>query len=117
MHHTAEGPRHLHDDAGASFICSDEVTVAGSIVYVLGGYVLEFYRSSKGGNCSRCCPNYRMEQHVFVYLVGGLCKIVRMGPRSSPAWQGHVAAAERVCMNLHIFNKVLPWDNELRDFV
>jgi hypothetical protein len=37
---------------GASFICSDEVAVPGSVIYVLGGSVLVLLR-----NCSRCWRN------------------------------------------------------------
>jgi hypothetical protein len=41
---------------GVLFICSDKVAITGSVVYVLGGYVPEFYGSSKGGNCSEVLP-------------------------------------------------------------
>jgi hypothetical protein len=112
-HRTAEGPRHLHGDAGVSFICSDEVTIAGSVVYVL-----EFYRSSKGGNCSRCCQNYRMEQpHVCLSRRGSL-----QNRPNGPVFFSSLAGTrgdigERVYEFSHLQQGFAPWDNELRDFV
>jgi hypothetical protein len=117
-HRTAEGPRHLHGDGGALFICSDEVTVVGSVVYVLGGYVLEFYRSSKGGNCSRCCPNYRMEQpHVCLSRRGSLQNRPN-GPAFFSSLAGtHGGSGARVYEFAHLQQGFVPWDNELRDLI
>jgi hypothetical protein len=48
-----------------------------------------------------------MDGARFVLLAGGICKTVRNGPEFFSTVAGHVAAAESICMNLHLLDKVL----------
>jgi hypothetical protein len=101
------------------FICSDEVAVAGSVVYVLGGYVPEFYGSSKGGNCSEVLPKLSDRAAMGLFISqGGLCKNVRNGPVFFSSLAGtRGSSGARVYEFAHLQLGFVPLDNELRGFI
>jgi hypothetical protein len=71
---------------GASFICSDEVAVAGSAVYVLGGSVVVL---QEGSELLEELAKLADGRGVgFALLPGGICKTIRNGPNcfSTVAW-------------------------------
>jgi hypothetical protein len=91
---------------GASFICSDEVAVAGSVIYVLGGSVVVLQQESS---------ELLEELAKLADGRGRICSSGRGYLQNRPKrarlllhrGMGHVAATESICMNLHLIDKVL----------
>jgi hypothetical protein len=90
---------------GASFICSDEVAV-GSVVYVLGGSIVILQQES-----SELLEELAKLADGQVRICSSRRGYLQNRPKRARLLlhrgMGHVAAAESICMNLHLIDKVL----------
>jgi hypothetical protein len=102
---------------GASFICSDEVVVADSVVYVLGGSAVVLQRDS-WELLEELAKLADGQGRVCSSRGGVFAKPSETSPTSSPLWHGTRGGSGGNLYEFALPQQDFIWrDNDLKDFV